>query len=55
MPDKAVARAIFLQDRTAAKIRLIVWVFPVPPLASRAKIYPCFCITDSSTASYTSF
>ena len=55
MPDKAVARAIFLQDLTAAKIRLIVWVFPVPPLASKAKICPCFCTTDSSTASYTSF
>ena len=37
MSDKPVARGNFLQDQTAAKIRLIVCVFPIPPLASRAK------------------
>ena len=55
IPDKAVARAIFLFFLTAARIRFIVWVFPVPPLASNAIIAPSLLVIDFITASNTCF
>ena len=54
MSDIAVSIAIF-PDLTTLNEILITWVFPVPPLASRASNIPRLLLTESRTVSNTCF